>query len=407
MDITRTARDGLTELAVDGRIDSYWADHLDAALAEVVRAGQHRVRVELSRASFLSSAGVGVLVKYYKQLTRLNGALVVSKPSDPVRLVLEMTRVAPMLVEVETASQSPVPVAPTGRQFERGGTVSEVFGLTRGATLSLRTIGHPSLGGTAPPQPTVLPCPAWRFALGVGALGDTATECRDRFGELLAVSGAAVYQPADGTNVPDYLVGQDTHPPEPHLLYGLGCDGSFASLVRFDATTGAGAIGLSDLAAASLEVAGARAAGVVIVADTAALVGAALRRSPLARPERDDLFAHPAVRANLTFTAERAFAHTLVLCAGIVATVDATIDRAQLRPLDGTTGLWGHFHAAAFPFHPFKKGEIDLHETVAALFDTESVLGVLHLLHDDRGPAGAGQSEFVRGACWVSPIAES
>jgi anti-sigma B factor antagonist len=109
MEITRIARDGLTELAVEGRIDSYWADHLDAALAEVVRAGEHRVRVELSRASFLSSAGVGVLVKYYKQLTRLDGALLVAKPSDPVRLVLEMTRVAPMLVEVEAPPEAPTP----------------------------------------------------------------------------------------------------------------------------------------------------------------------------------------------------------------------------------------------------------------------------------------------------------
>ena len=30
---------------------------------------------------------------------------------------------------------------------------------------------------------------------------------------------------------------------------------------------------------------------------------------------------------------------------------------------------------------------------------------MLHLLHDDRGAAGAGESEFVRGACWIGPIA--
>ena len=28
---------------------------------------------------------------------------------------------------------------------------------------------------------------------------------------------------------------------------------------------------------------------------------------------------------------------------------------------------------------------------------------MLHLLHDDRGGAGAGESEFVRGACWIAP----
>jgi hypothetical protein len=74
-----------------------------------------------------------------------------------------------------------------------------------------------------------------------------------------------------------------------------------------------------------------------------------------------------------------------------------------VRPL-GTGGLSGHVHAAAFPFRPLRKGEIEFKDSVTSLFEHEQLLGVLHLLHDDRGPAGAGQSEFVRGACWAGPI---
>ena len=47
---------------------------------------------------------------------------------------------------------------------------------------------------------------------------------------------------------------------------------------------------------------------------------------------------------------------------------------------------------------------LDLAETVTGLFDTDRLLGVMHLLNDDRGSSGAGESEFVRGACWVAPI---
>jgi hypothetical protein len=47
---------------------------------------------------------------------------------------------------------------------------------------------------------------------------------------------------------------------------------------------------------------------------------------------------------------------------------------------------------------------IDLGETVAGLSEPDQLLGVLHLLKDDRGVAGAGESEFVTGACWVGPI---
>jgi len=44
--------------------------------------------------------------------------------------------------------------------------------------------------------------------------------------------------------------------------------------------------------------------------------------------------------------------------------------------------------------------------TVSTLFEAETLQGVLHLLNDDREITGAGQSEFVRGACWIGPITE-
>ena len=77
---------------------------------------------------------------------------------------------------------------------------------------------------------------------------------------------------------------------------------------------------------------------------------------------------------------------------------------AQLRPLDHDSGLEGHFHAAAFAFRPFKKGRLQLPETVKSLFEDQPVQGVLHLLNDDRPVVGIGQSEFTRGACWFGAI---
>jgi hypothetical protein len=43
---------------------------------------------------------------------------------------------------------------------------------------------------------------------------------------------------------------------------------------------------------------------------------------------------------------------------------------------------------------------------VRTLFEGGGLQGVLHLLRDDREIAGAGESEFLRGACWVAPIGE-
>ena len=76
----------------------------------------------------------------------------------------------------------------------------------------------------------------------------------------------------------------------------------------------------------------------------------------------------------------------------------------HVRPLDAAGAIEGHFHAAAFPFHPFKKGRLELKDTVRTLFEAGGLLGLLHLLHDDRDIAGVGESEFTRGACWVAPL---
>jgi hypothetical protein len=69
--------------------------------------------------------------------------------------------------------------------------------------------------------------------------------------------------------------------------------------------------------------------------------------------------------------------------------------------------LLGHFHAAVFPFQPFKKRKLDLNESVGSLFSSGQLQAVMHLLNDDRPISGAGDSEFVRGACWIGPLTNS
>jgi anti-sigma B factor antagonist len=77
MEITRTPTAGALELRISGRLDGYWADHLQHSLAETIREGHDRIRLELSNVSFMSSTGIGVLVTFYKQLQRIDGSLVV------------------------------------------------------------------------------------------------------------------------------------------------------------------------------------------------------------------------------------------------------------------------------------------------------------------------------------------
>src|SRR5262249_15414003 len=111
-----------------------------------------------------------------------------------------------------------------------------------------------------------------------------------------------------------------------------------------------------------------------------------------------------------SYSAERAHTRSLALIAGFAVKANTGPDAARLlsmlRPIGASQWPVGHFHAAAFSYRPLKKGALDLDTVIASLFESEDVKAVIHLLNDSREINGAGESEFVRGACWVGPISE-
>ncbi len=405
MEITQTLTGDVMNVAVSGRLDSYWADHLGETLTEVVRQGRHRIRLDCSQITFLSSAGIGVLLRFHKELKAIGGLFRVVDPSPAVTTVLRMTKLTELLVETGAPVEEAVDRSRPVRTREREGVKLDVYEIDAAARLRTRTIGSAAplaTGAFSESESASLESVAPAVAVGVGAFGESFEDCRTRFGELLSVGGTTVYQPADGTNVADYLIGAGALGAQVRVLYCLACEGRFSHLVRFESTRPDVSVGLSSLAAACLEESGGGSIGLVMVAETMGLVGAALRHSPVGAFADGDLFAFPGVRGRLAFTAERAFPRSVALVGGVVMRAAAAPDQPLVRPLGD--GLAGHLHAAAFRFQPVRKGLVELGPTVAALFDAERLLGVLHLLDDDRGPSGSGESEFIRGACWIGRI---
>jgi anti-anti-sigma factor len=417
MEIKKQNLGDRVEIRVEGRMDGYWADHLGAALDEVIREGSHQISLDLSDVPFMSSAGIRVLVKCYKQLAAIHGSFLIPSASEQVKRVIALSGLKETLLPGTpppsgTPAQASAAVAPAVRQsqqLEKAGGTYEVFTLAAGATLKSSLLGNPALlRGSQFRKENCLSraFPETAFAVGVGALGDTFEDSEGRFGEFLSASGAVAYLPTDGTNVPDYFVPAEASVPEVQVCYAAEFGGPFAKMARFEAKKEAGPLGLTHLVEAGLEFTGAKRVGFVMVAETAGLMGAALRRPPTQTALAGAPFEFPEVRKWLGFTAERAFARSLTLVVGIAAQGDAGALSTVLRPLGPNPDLVGHFHAAAFTYRPVQKGEIDLKDTVRSLFKTQSLQGVLHLLGDDRSIHGAGESEFLRGAFWAGPISE-
>jgi anti-anti-sigma factor len=405
MELTHQPAGEWLEVQVRGRLDGYWSEHFSTALETFVRQGSHRIRLQLAEVTFLSSAGIRVLMRFYKQLKGIQGTLGVVNPSEPVKKVLELSGLTAFLIVSEIETAPAVKPSTTPLRVEKPGVTFDVFEIDAPARMTCRLVGDPELlrgGRFRAGDVSRMQFPETSVAVGLGALGSHFDECQARFGEFLAAAGSAAYLPTDGTNVPDYLVATGASVPDLEVCYALVCEGTFGRLARFEAVNDVGSIGLSELVAHGLELAGHDRAAFVLVAETTGLIGAALRRSPARGERQDEPFAYPGVRNWLSFTAERAYPRTLALVVGVAER--STTPGPTLRPLGRDAALAGHFHAAAFSYHPLPKGAIDLRSTVASLFEQQTLQGLLHLLPDHRAIVGGGESAFVRGACWIGPL---
>src|SRR6267154_83350 len=425
MQITKQLRGETVELKIEGRVDGYWADHLAAAVDQEIRQGSHHIQLDLSQVAFLSSAGIGTLVRLYKDLKSIQGSFAVSNCSRIVLKVLELSKLVDLLVakappdslltnEVGASSKIEAPAPRSIRQVERSGAMYEVYPLAPESKLECRQLGDAApleRCGFTQEHCRTMQFSDSAFAIGLGALGEHFEDCQGRFGEFIAAGGAVAYLPTDGTNVPDFLVATGTTLPEVQVCYGIACQGAnpqpFSSLIRFEAKSGE-PVALSVLLESCLDLSDAQQIGIVMIAESAGLIGTALRRSPVVAASEANAFEFPRIRDWLSFTAERAYAKSVVLLAGIAVRGSADVLAPVIRPFSNASSsglpVAGHFHAAAFSYRPVQRGQIDLKASIKTLFEGQALEGILHLLSDDRALSGSGQSELVRGACWVAPI---
>lgn len=409
MEITKQEFGDHIELCVKGRLDAYWADHLASALTNTIHDGMYHIKLNFSAVTFLSSAGIRILLKFYKQLKGIHGSLAVCRPSEQVKIVLELAGFNALLFSESAPPISTPREAPQIKKVEKEQMVYEIYEYTPGGFLTCRAIGNPELlsnSSFCDENTSVVKFPETIYSFGLGAPGNTFEDCRGRFGEFLTVAGAAAYLPTDGTNIPDYLIASGAFVPELKVLYALHTTGTFAHIASFETKKAKGGATLSEMVNACLDIAAANMVGIVIVAESAGLMGAALRRSPVSQASEATPFEYPEIQDWFSFSTEKVYKRDLALIVGIATRTENPLLNPFLRQLGRETMPMGHFHAVVFSYRPLKKGKIDLKSTVSTLFEYERLQALLHLVYDDREIEGSGQSEFIRGACWFSPITE-
>src|SRR5512138_1182368 len=185
-----------------GRLDGEWSRHLADTLDEFLREGLRSAVLDMSQVTYISTAGTHVLAQRYRDFSALRGELRITAPSPPVQDALTTAGLVEQLLLVpgddRDAGGAGRPSAAYSRpsgQFTEAWEMPSVGVQTRhyetsileaGGSLGCSLHGDPrtfTRGFDAAHCRSVAFSPT-AFGLGLGAIGQSFEESRERFGEL-------------------------------------------------------------------------------------------------------------------------------------------------------------------------------------------------------------------------------
>ena len=383
MQITTREREERFILGLNGRFDAQGANIVADALENALRHGWRSIELDMSCVDYLSSAGIRVLLIYYKRLKELKGSLLLTGLRDRVTRILEIAGLYDLLLSPRPGADDPAP--PSARTFSFPGWSLQEYELEGKALLTPRFIGPScpeAFREIASPRSEVLPFPPSSLSIGIGALGNDEAECRERFGVFMAAGGVAACKPAGPDCAADYVVYAEAYIPDLYVPSALSMTGGFSHLISF-ACRGAAAVGLRDLAQHMLLTLRTPLVGFVLAAECE--TAEELRPAPSAPGSK----APPPSR--------------IILACGVMGAGKEKGMSSWLAPWHPGTDLSGHVHAAFFPYQPLRLGFVRLKETVARLFEQE----LLDLVHVESRCDAATAREPIRlqrGVAWFSRI---
>jgi anti-anti-sigma factor len=98
LEITEDKSPGASKFILKGRVNAASADVLLYKLETALKEGRKNIVMNMSQVEYLSSVGIRVILKIYKQAAEADGKFNIEYPSENVRNVLGMVALKEMLV---------------------------------------------------------------------------------------------------------------------------------------------------------------------------------------------------------------------------------------------------------------------------------------------------------------------
>ncbi len=382
-----------------GRLDANWSEYFTDAFLAYIRKGEHDLVLDASELHFLSSAGIRSLILINKELAKLKGKFVMIHANEFVRSTLQTTGLGSWLTgdipEIhEDATNKITAQTDAGTYYK---LVENAFMQFQPVSswkpwekVNREKLSKISFGSDT-------------YALGIGSPLSGESETSLKFGEYMAICGNLVYQPPEEKSHPDYLIPLENFTPEMLSIQTLLCQGEMAHLLRFAPDEDKTSTGISELAARALQLSLSDTAAFAVLAEIDGLVGAFMIRSPAELDESENT-AYPGIRDWLSFCGERMFSRNEALVFGIASKKESAFSRNFLSSLPSNPGIAAHMHAVVFPHQPLQNGKLELSQQAGKFFNGPPPMALLHLIEDNRPARGLGESTFIRGAMWCSPV---
>ncbi len=393
MQITPTISDDRVLLVLEGRLDASWSDTAGAALEQAIRSGRSRIDLDLAAVTFISSVGLGVIVRANARFRSVKGVLAIVSASPGVR---DMLRISKLEFLVQEAAATTAPERQLPGSFGRGwnGELEVLAPANARAEVAFVRSGTVMLD-------------AGTIALGHFALAGGEADARGHFGEGLATGGTVAVAPA-GAPRPDCLAsGDDGESPRQFVRFiardAIVVRGEPLFRAVFERTP-ITRLTLRTLASALCDAAGSAVAFTAIGECDGAL-GAWARVSPDAW-ERPVPEMNPAeLRANLRFSGEPMHAGESMVVVGVACphAMAPTLPTEVAAHLVDCGPLLLHAHAATVSYRPVPRATRDLRAS-GALLAEQPLRSVMHCMHLGDDAQLAEETAFVRGSCWAMRI---
>ncbi|MCX6276720.1 MAG: STAS domain-containing protein [Bacteroidetes bacterium] len=374
---------------IHGRVDGLTSPELKRTFDNEATAGRRKLIIDLSHVTYISSAGLRVILQTHKSLKQIGGELIlVSAP----HAVMEVFRVSgmtgfftilPDLKSLHALENDIADVAET-KEITIEGIVFEELKKSNVPGL-LFSIGDNDKMKTASYSKsdvvTIKPAEI-KYGAGLAALGDDFGEYQTLFGESIVIGRHFFSYPAVLKPVIDYSYFQPESVHSLNFLNGFGFSGEFSRILRFAPDQAPKSV--ENLLKAAGNIAESNLFGVVILGVSGGIEGMHLKKAPVVanRLTRGTIFDAGNFSHWMNFSLEPEDINKTIVACGIFLknTETATENEKKFFPVSGNA----HLHAIALENGLWSNHILEFEKELLRVAKEFNAEKVLHLLPASR-----------------------